>query len=133
MKNLIIATLIMFSLSTLAQEKMERKADRKNLTSEQKVEFQLKKLASELSLTEKQIVEIRSLVKQEVANRELKKQDRLAIQEKKKEEKKAMVEKRRAEMQNEQAKVSVEMKKILTPEQFAKWEKMNNKKMRNQN
>lgn len=124
MRNLIITALIMFSLTSFAQEKRGMKADRKNMTSEQKVEFQVKKLSNELSLNEKQIVEIRSLVKQEVAKRETKRNDRLALQEKRKEEKKAMVETRKAEMQNENAKVSVEMKKILTPEQFTKWEKM---------
>lgn len=124
MKKLIIAALLVVSFTTFAQDKRGIKGDKSTLTSEQKVDMHIKKLTSELTLTEKQIKEIRALAEKETVKREETRKEMIELREKKKEERKAIVEKKRAEMTEEQAKYSAEMKKILTPVQYTKWEKM---------
>ena len=109
MKKLIVAALLVVGLTTYAQEKEGRKAGRKKLTSEQKVDLQVKKMTKDLNLNEKQTKDVRALVAKQVKKRE-------AI---------------KAQMQAEKEAVSVEMKKILTAEQYAKWEKNREEKIEN--
>jgi len=86
MKKLIVAALLVVGLTTYAQEKEGRKAGKEKLTTEQKVNLQVKKMTKDLDLNEKQ---------------------------------------------TEKEAVSVEMKKILTAEQYAKWEKNREEKIEN--
>jgi Spy/CpxP family protein refolding chaperone len=109
MKKLIVAALLVVGLTTYAQEKEGRRAGREKLTSEQKVNLQVKKMTKDLDLNEKQTKEVRALVTKEVEKRE-------AI---------------KIQMQAEKEAVSVEMKKILTAEQYAKWEKNREEKIEN--
>ena len=122
MKNLFLALLLFVGITAMAQEKKERRPEGEKLTKEQKVDLQVKKMTQELSLNEKQIKEVRTIVTQQVEKREAKR----AEMEAKKAEMKAKKAEKRAEiktkMAEEQAAVTSEMKKILTPEQFTKWE-----------
>ena len=109
MKKLIVAALLVVGLTTYAQEKEGRRAGREKLTSEQKVNLQVKKMTKDLDLNEKQTKDVRALVAKQVEKRE-------AI---------------KVQMQAEKEAVSVEMKKILTAEQYAKWEKNREEKIEN--
>ena len=109
MKKLIVAALLVVGLTTYAQEKEGRRAGREKLTSKQKVELQVKKMTKDLNLNEKQTKDVKALVTKQVEKRE-------AI---------------KAQMQAEKEAVSVEMKKILTAEQYAKWEKNRDEKIEN--
>ena len=109
MKKLIVAALLVVGLTTYAQEKEGRKAGREKLTSEQKVDLQVKKMTKNLDLNEKQTKDIRALVTKQAEKREDIK----------------------AQIQAEKEAVSVEMKKILTAEQYAKWEKNRDEKIEN--
>lgn len=109
MKKLIVAALLVVGLTTYAQEKEGRRAGREKLTSKQKVDLQVKKMTKDLDLNEKQTKDVRALVAKQFEKRE-------AI---------------KAQMQAEKEAVSVEMKKILTAEQYAKWEKNREEKIEN--
>ena len=109
MKKLIVAALLVVGLTTYAQEKEGRRAGKEKLTSEQKVNLQVKKMTKDLDLNEKQTKDVRALVAKQVEKRE-------AI---------------KAQMQAEKEAVTVEMKKILTAEQYAKWEKNRDEKIEN--
>jgi hypothetical protein len=109
MKKLIVAALLVVGLTTYAQEKEGRKAGREKLTSKQKVDLQVKKMTKNLDLNEKQTKDVRALVTKQVEKREDIK----------------------AQIQAEKEAVSVEMKKILTAEQYAKWEKNRDEKIEN--
>ncbi|WP_396140390.1 hypothetical protein [Flavobacterium sp.] len=109
MKKLIVAALLVVGLTTYAQEKEGRRAGKEKLTSEQKVNLQVKKMTKDLDLNEKQTKDVRALVAKQVEKRE-------AI---------------KIQMQAEKEAVSVEMKKILTAEQYAKWEKNRDEKIEN--
>jgi Spy/CpxP family protein refolding chaperone len=107
MKKLIVAALLVVGLTTYAQEKEGRRAGKEKLTSEQKVNLQVKKMTKDLDLNEKQTKDVRALVTKQVEKRE-------AI---------------KIQMKAEKEAVSVEMKKILTAEQYAKWEKKRDEKI----
>ena len=124
MKKLIIAVLLVVGITTFAQGKKEARGERENLTKEQKVDLQVKKLTTDLALNEKQAIAVRSLVEKEVSKREAKREKSSAMKEKKMGDREKMMEERKSEMQKEQAAVAAEMKKILTADQFAKFEKL---------
>jgi Spy/CpxP family protein refolding chaperone len=109
MKKLIVAALLVVGLTTYAQEKEGRKAGKEKLTTEQKVNLQVKKMTKDLDLNEKQTKDVRALVTKQVEKREDIK----------------------AQIQAEKEAVTVEMKKILTAEQYAKWEKNREEKIEN--
>ena len=117
MKKLFLALLLLVGITTWAQGKRERRPEGDRLTKEEKVDIQVKRMTKDLDLNEKQAKEVRTLVTKEVEKREAKRAEMT-------EEKKAKREAMKTEMKEAQAAHSAEMKKILTPEQFAKWEKM---------
>lgn len=108
--------LLFVGITAMAQEKKAPKAEAKKLTTEQKVDFQVKRMTKDLDLNETQVKEIRILVTKEVEKREAK----IAEMKKKKEQNK---NERIAEHKEQQAAFAADMKKILTPDQFSKWEK----------
>ncbi|WP_162127297.1 hypothetical protein [Flavobacterium phycosphaerae] len=120
MKKVFLALVMLVGLTALAQEKETRKGDRKNLTTEQKVNLQVEKMTKDLDLNEKQVKDMRAFVTKEVEKREAKREEMKKLREQKELKRDEM----KAEMEKEQAATATEMKKILTPEQFAKWEKI---------
>ncbi|MFM9826476.1 hypothetical protein [Flavobacterium sp.] len=124
MKKLIVATLLVFSAFTFAQEKMEnetnspRKGHWQNGESD---EIRLKKLSSELNLNAKQQEQIKTVMAEQKAKREAFMKEKMANKEMAKvptpEERKERIEK------FEEAKLAMDakLKAILSPEQLAKW------------
>ena len=124
MKKVIVAALLVVGITAFAQEKDGKPAGREKLTTEQKVDFQVKRLTKDLDLNEKQAKDVRALVTKEVEKREARRAEMQEAKAKKGEEMKA-------QMDREQAAVSEDMKKVLTPEQFAKWEKIHEERKEN--
>ena len=121
MKKVFLAVLLVVGLTTFAQEKEGRK---EKLTPEQKVDFQVKRMTKDLDLNEKQAKEVRVLVTKEVTKREAKRA-------KKKEDKAQERSEMKAEILANQAAMGSDMKKILTAEQYTKWEKNREKRKAN--
>lgn len=115
MKKLVLVALLAVGLTAFAQ-KQGRRAGKEGLTSEEKVDIQVKRMTKDLDLNEKQAAEVKVLVTKQVQKREEIKAELKSEKEKQRKDMKAKMEK-------EQAAVSAEYKKILTPEQYAKWEK----------
>jgi len=124
MKNLFLALLLVVGVAAMAQDKKERRPEGKRLTTEQKVDLQVKKMTKDLALNEKQAAEVRTLVTKQVAKREATKEEIKAQKAQKREETKA-------QMLEDEATLSADMKKILTPEQFTKWEKIRKERIAN--
>jgi Spy/CpxP family protein refolding chaperone len=116
MRNVFLALLLFVGITTLAQEKRGAK-----LTSEEKVDLQVKRMTRDLSLNEKQVKEVRAIVAKEVEKRDAKRTEVKEQKSKKREEMKS-------KMQEEQAALAADMKKILTAEQYTKWEKQREEK-----
>lgn len=117
MRKLLLAALLVVGITAFAQEKEGRRNGKDKLTSEQKVDFQIKKLTKDLDLNEKQVSEIKAIVTKQVLKREEKRAELKADKEK-------QIAEMKANREKEQAAVSADMKKILTADQYAKWEKM---------
>lgn len=126
MKKLILITALALSTLTFAQEK---RAKKERLTPEQQTELQVKKMTLDLDLNAKQQKEVKTILLEKAKKREAKmaefKANRTKGQKPTAEEKFEMKNK----MLDEQIEMKAEMKKILTKEQFTKWEvkKENNK------
>ena len=129
MKKLIIAALLMTGMASFAQEqKPEAKKERmEQLTPEQRNELRLKKMTLELGLNATQQKEMAGIIAEQTAKREAMKADR----KKRIESGKKPTADERFAMQSKQLDDQIAMKarvkKILTPEQFEKWEKAKHK------
>lgn len=117
MKKVFVAALLVVGITAFAQEKKGRSGEREKLTPEQKVDFQVKRLTKDLDLNEKQAKEVRNLVVEQRDKRERKRVEKKEISNQKRAQMKT-------QMELEQAALSSEIKKIITPEQFAKWKKI---------
>jgi hypothetical protein len=131
MKKLIVIALLSLSISGVAQEKKNRiNEDRPQLTAEQQNELQVKKLTLELDLSAQQQKEIANIVAKKQLKREAM---RTELKSKKAEDKKLTSDEKfvlKRNMLDEQIAHKNEMKKVLTAEQYEKWEKMSKNKMR---
>lgn len=129
MKKLIVVALLSLSFSGIAQEKKNRmNEERPQMTAQQQNELQVKKLTLELDLTAQQQKEIAKIVEQKQMKREAMRNE---IKTKKAEEKKLTSDEKfvlKRNMLDEQIAHKSEMKKVLTPEQYEKWEKMSSYK-----
>lgn len=120
MKKLVVVLLFIVGITAMAQEKeMQRPNGDKfsSLSPEQKVEYQVKKMSKDLSLNDKQVKEVKALVTKEIEKRDAIKAEMKALQAKQRIEMKAKMDEEYAVMRNE-------MRKILTSEQYTKWEKI---------
>lgn len=120
MKKLIIAALLVVSISTFAQDKKERpqRADMEKMTPEQRNEKRVERMTKELNLDTKQQDQLKQLYAEEAQAREAQKANAKG---KKGQGREMMAEQRKASEEK--------MKAILTPEQLTKW-KANQDKMR---
>lgn len=120
MKKLILAVVLVVGMTAFAQEGRRERMEK--LTPEQRVDLQVKKMTKDLDLNDKQALEVRILVQKEVEKREAKRAEREAKRAAMRPSKEEM-ENMKAKMQEEQKANAIEMKKILTADQYAKWEK----------
>lgn len=129
MKKLFVTAVLLVGFLTSAQEMKVQKGDRKartenreTLTPEQQAELQVKKMTLELDLNAKQQAEIKKIALEQAKKREAKKTEWKASKEDgkslSKDEKFAL----KNQMLDNQIAHKAEMKKILTAEQYAKWE-----------
>lgn len=116
MKKLFLVALLVVGITVFAQEKQGRRAGKESLTSEEKVDIQVKRMTKELNLNEKQASEVKVLVAKQFQKRE-------DLKAKLKADKERQRTEMRANLEKEQAAISTEYKKILTPDQYVKWEK----------
>ncbi len=108
-KKVVLVIALLLSCMSFGQEKLEK---RKKMSPEERLETQVERMTKELSLNEKQIVQVSELVKNNVTKRE-------EFKTESKEIRKENRDKMKAEMESTKA----EMKKILNAEQFKKFEK----------
>lgn len=129
MKKLIIAAILMTGMASFAQEQkpMAKREKMEQLTPAQRNELRLKKLTLELGLNASQQKEMGTIIAEQSAKREAAKAER---QNNVQDGKKLTADERFAmknRMLDEQIAMKERVKKVLTAEQFAKWEKMKQK------
>jgi Spy/CpxP family protein refolding chaperone len=121
MKKVFVAVLLVVGMTTFAQNGRTQK---ERVTPEQQVELQAKKMKLDLDLNDKQAVEIKKIMAEQSKKREAKRAEREA---KKAKDVKPTADEMfqiKSQMLDEQIALKSEMKKVLTPEQFTKWEKI---------
>ena len=127
MKKLALIVLLVVGLSTYAQEgkKQERQgAERERLSPEQRNQLQLKKMTLDLNLNESQQKEIAKILEEQTSKR----QAEMATFKANKDKGVKPTAEERFAMKNkkldEAIAVKAKVQKVLTPEQFKKWEDM---------
>ena len=126
-----MAILVMAAISVTAQDHTMKgkRGDMKNLTPEQMATLQTKKMTLALDLNESQQSKIKSILTADAKTRKSKME---AYKARKEEGKKEMTAEEKYALQNERLDYQIarkkEMKSILTPEQFEKYEKMSHRK-----
>ncbi len=125
MRKLILAVALVVGLTTFAQEKKREG----KMTPEQQVEVVLKKMTSELSLDAKQQDQVKALLVEQSKNREVKKAEfktRREKGDKPSDEEIAAMKKNRID---EELAMKNKMKKILTEDQYKKWNEVKKERM----
>ncbi|MBA4153752.1 Spy/CpxP family protein refolding chaperone [Flavobacterium sp.] len=130
MKNVIVTAILLFGLITFAQEgqinasngRPARMGQKQNFTPEQRAELQVKRMTLHLDLNQKQQVEVKKLVLEQAKKRETIQTEMRA---KRESGVKPTDEERfanQSQMLDEKIAMKTAFKKILTPEQMAKFE-----------
>lgn len=134
MKKLVIMAMVSLSISGIAQEKRnENNRNQSEFTPKQKSELMVKKLTLELDLNAKQQKAMSDIITEQQLKREALRTD---IKNKRAENKKLTSDEKfvlKNQVLDEKIALKNQLKKILTPEQLAKWEKIPKHNMKRQN
>jgi periplasmic protein CpxP/Spy len=121
MKKVFVVALLLVGIASFAQDK---KQDLKAMPLEKRIEFHVNKLKGDLTLTDDQATRVTELY---TANAQ-KRDERVAkIKEMKTDSKKLSAEEKellKNQMDEKQMATEEQMRAILTPEQFTKWQSM---------
>lgn len=133
MKKLFVVALIAIGMTAFAQEnKMQPlqkgKADFERMTPEQRNELQLKKMTLDLGLSDVQQKQMKEIIVDQQTKRQAWAEERKINKEKGLKQNADERYKKESKMLDEKIAVKESVKKILTPEQFKKWEEMNAQK-----
>ena len=133
MKKLIIAALLVVGMSAFAQDKkeMEKRHHRDEMgkfTPEQRNQLMLKKMTLELDLNASQQKEMGKVIAEKSAKMEARMKEMKANKDSSTKPTSDEMFARKNRMLDEQIAMKERMKKILTPEQFKKWENRKGKR-----
>ena len=126
MKSIVYISILLFSISTLAQKPRAERM-KQNFTSEQQTELQSKRMVLALDLNEKQLEQIKTLELKKAKNREANRMQRETQQkagEKPSSDERFAFQTKRLD---DQIAYQKEMQKILSEEQYKKWEELKKK------
>ena len=129
MKKLIIAVVLVVSMTGFAQERKNRpkRAEMEKFTPEQSNQLMLKKMTLELDLSAKQQEQLKPILAEQNRKREYRMKEMKANKET--DSKLSSDERfsRKSQMLDEQIDLKVKMKSILSVDQFEKWDAMKSK------
>lgn len=120
MKKIVLVLLLAISFVGFSQEKKEMKKER--LTNEQRAELESKKMKLELDLNDKQTAEVKKLLLEQQSKGDEVRKTMKAKKESGVKPTQDEIFKMKNELLDRQIAFKGEMKKLLTPEQYAKWE-----------
>ncbi|TDD78791.1 hypothetical protein [Flavobacterium caseinilyticum] len=131
MKKLFIVALLVVGLTSFAQERKARpeKARMEQMTSEQRNQLHLKKMALDLDLSASQQREMSKIIAEQSATRDARMAERKANRNSVKKQLTANERfAKKNQMLDEQIVMKERMKKILSADQYKKWENMKGKR-----
>ena len=135
MKKLFIIAMLVIGLTTFAQgrEDLKNRATSEKMSPEQRMEKHLKKLTAELNLNTVQSEQLKQLMTEQATKRaayKAQKEEIKANQVKPSNEERQAFKKNRLE---EKEAMKSKMKSILTPEQYDKWQSIQEKQKEKMN
>jgi len=134
MKKTVILVLVMLGITAFAQQKQTPRKEKPNHTPEQIAELRSKELALQLDLNDAQIEKVQALFLRNAIDRQAFEKNRKTTKlEKGERPSDDELFKMKKERLDKQLAHQEEMKKILTPEQFAKWAESRDEKMNKMN
>ena len=133
MKKLIIAALLVVGMTSFAQDKKEmgtrhHRAEMEKFTPEQRNQLMLKKMTLELDLNASQQKEMSKVIAENSAKREARMKEMKANKDSNTKPTSDEMFARKNRMLDEQIAMKERMKKILSPEQYKKWDEMKGKR-----
>lgn len=130
MKKLFIAALLVVGMTSFAQERKARpeRAQMEQMTPEQRNQLHLKKLTLELDLNASQQKEMSKIIAEQSAKREAKMAERKASKDSAKKLTSDEIFAKKSKMLDEQIVMKERMKKILSADQYKKWDDMKGKR-----
>ncbi len=131
MKKLFIVALLVVGMTSFAQERKARpeRAKMEQMTPEQRNQLHLKKMTLELDLSTSQQKEMSKIIAEQSTKREARMAERRASKDSAK--KQLTADERfakQSQMLDEQIVMKEKMKKILSADQFNKWDEMKEKR-----
>ena len=128
MKKVLILAIALISIGTMAQEK--GKSERAALSAEQMATMETKRMTLALDLSKDQQTQVQAIQLEKAEMRKSKMEERKAGRKTKAEEKPTADERyaMQTERLDQQIAFKAEMKKILSVEQYERWEKMAKRK-----
>lgn len=129
MKKLIIAALLVVGISAFAQDKKEiekrhHRDEMEKFTPEQRNQLMLKKMTLELDLNASQQKEMSKIIAEKSAKMEARMKEMKVNKDSNTKPTSDEMFARKNKMLDEQIAMKERMKKILTPEQFKKWDEI---------
>lgn len=130
MKKLFIAALLVVGMTSFAQERKGRpeRSEMEQLTPEQRNQLHLKKMTLELDLNASQQKEMSKIIAEQSVKKEARMAERKANKDSVKKLTSDELFAKKSKMLDEQIVMKERMKKILTPEQYKKWDEMKAKR-----
>jgi hypothetical protein len=132
MKKLIIAALLVVGMTSFAQDKKEmgrhHRTEMEKFTPEQRNQLMLKKMTLELDLNASQQKEMSKIIAEKSAKREARMKEMKANKDSNTKPTSDEMFARKNRMLDEQIAMKERMKKILSPEQYKKWDEMKGKR-----
>lgn len=125
MKKMITVLFLALGLSTFAQERGE---GRKDLSNEEMATLSAKRLAMQLDLNEDQEMKLKTLYMSRIETAKDARKENAEKREEMREKREEMREKREEMRENDVEEMKTELKKILTAEQYQKWEQLQEKR-----
>jgi hypothetical protein len=129
MKKLIIAALLVVGMTSFAQDKKEiekrhHRAEMEKFTPDQRNQLMIKKMTLELDLNASQQKEMGKIIAEKSAKREARMKEMKANKDSNTKPTSDEMFARKNRMLDEQIAMKERMKKILSPEQYKKWDEM---------
>lgn len=127
MKKVLIAAVLLVGMTSLAQEKKVRpeRAQMEQLTPEQRNQLHLKKMTLDLDLTASQQKEMSKIIAEQGTKKEARITERKGSKDSAKKQLTADEKfAKKSQMLDEQIVMKERMKKVLSTDQFKKWEDM---------
>ena len=124
MKKLLVMALMCVGMTAFAQEKMEGRGGREGMDPAKRAEMQVQKMQKDLDLNDSQVGKLKTILTQQAQAREAKRAEMEKSRAGGQKPTDAQREEMRANMQADRNQFEGQLKSILTPEQYTKWQSL---------